>query len=289
MNNAKQENRNPLRLAMERFFKNKMAMTGLILIVIFTVAALLAPVLTPHDRDSYNMTRRYAAPSGQNLMGADAMGRDVLTRLLYAGRISLMVGALSSAISAVIGIVLGAIAGFYGKWVDMAIMRIADVFSSLPFYMLAITIMALFEPSVRGTIIVMGFLWWTGAARLLRSQILSLKEMEFMEATTAQGISDFKKITQHLMPNAFGPMIVTITLNIANAILTESALSYLGLGVRVPIPSWGNMLSDAQNMFVLQNYWWMWVPPGLCILITVMSINFVGEGLRDAMDPKLDR
>jgi peptide/nickel transport system permease protein len=288
-NSAKEENRNPLRLAADRFFKNKMAVIGLAVILLFTATALLAPILTPHDRDSYNMAQRYAPPSARNLLGTDPMGRDVFTRLLYAGRISLTVGVLSSAISAFIGVVTGALAGFYGKWADMIIMRVADVFSSLPFYMIAITVMALFEPSVRGTIAVMGFLWWTGTARLLRSQILSLREREFMEATTALGISDIKKITQHLLPNAFGPIIVSVTLNIANAILTESALSYLGLGIRIPIPSWGNMLSDAQNMFVLQNYWWIWISPGLCILFTVMSINFIGEGLRDALDPNLDR
>jgi peptide/nickel transport system permease protein len=284
-----EENRSPLQLMMGRFIKNKMAVAGLAVIAVLAAMALLAPVLTPHDRDAYNMAERYQPPSGAHLLGADAMGRDVFTRLLYAGRLSLMVGVLSTAISAGIGIVLGSLAGFYGKWADMAIMRVADIFSSLPFYMIAITVMALFEPSVNGTIVVMGLLWWTGTARLLRSQILSLREREFMEATTALGISDAKKIVQHLLPNAFGPIIVSVTLNVANAILTESALSYLGLGIRIPIPSWGNMLSDAQNMFVLQNYWWMWIPPGLCILLTVMSFNFVGEGLRDAADPKLDR
>lgn len=286
---AGEEIRSPFRLAVGRFVRNKMAMAGLIIIIIFALMSIFAPFLSPHDRDSYDMAMRYQPPSSENLLGTDDMGRDIFTRLLYAGRISLMVGVLSTLISATIGIFMGALAGFYGKWVDMLIMRLADVFSSMPFYMLAITVMALFEPSVKATIIIMGVLWWTGPARLLRSQILSLREQEFMEATTALGISDVKKIVQHLLPNAFGPIVVSVTLNIANAILTESALSYLGLGIRIPIPSWGNMLSTAQNMYVLSNYWWIWIPPGLCILVAVMSFNFIGEGLRDALDPKLDR
>ena len=281
--------RTPFRLAVERYTRNKMAMVGLVIILLLALASIFAPLLTPYDRDAYDMLNRYAAPSAEHLLGCDEMGRDILTRTLYAGRVSLEVGVLSTLIAASIGIVLGSLAGFYGKWVDMLIMRLADVFSSLPFYMIAITVMAVFEPSVQGTILVMGVLWWTGCARLIRGQILSLREQEFMEAATALGISDIKKIVQHLVPNAFGPVIVSITLTVANAILTESALSYLGLGIRVPIPSWGNMLSAAQNMHVLSSYWWVWIPPGLSILIAVMSFNFIGEGLRDAMDPKLDR
>ena len=283
-----EENRSPFRLAIQRFLKNRMAMTGLVVVLIFTFAAIFAPLLSPYDRDEINVRDRYQPPSEKHLFGADDIGRDVFTRFMHAGRISLLVGVMSTLITTIIGMIIGALAGFYGGIIDMLLMRIADIVSSLPFYVIAITVMTMFNPGVEGTIMVMGILWWTSTARLLRSQILSLREREFMEATTALGIADIRKILEHLFPNAIGPIIVAATLNIAYAILTESALSYLGLGIRVPVPSWGNMLSNAQNMYVLQNYWWMWVPPGLAIFFVVMSFNFIGDGLRDALDPKLD-
>lgn len=279
----------PGKLVIRRLLRNKFAVIALVIIVILTLAAIFAPVLTPYGRDSIAMMDKYLPPSSEHLLGTDDIGRDIFTRLLYAGRISLSVGIGATLISTVIGIIVGALAGYYGGKSDMVLMRITDMFASMPFYIIAITIMALFGPSIYGTMIVMGCLWWTGTARLLRSSILSLREQEFMEAATALGISDRKKIFQHLLPNAIAPIIVSATLSIANAILTESALSYLGLGVQIPTPSWGNMLTLAQNMYILTNYWWIWIPPGLCIFITVMAFNFLGDGLRDAFDPKQDR
>ncbi len=287
--NVNIENMSPWQLAFRRLFGNKLVIIAVFVIVLFTLLAVFAPVISPHGRDTIDLLNRYQPPSAEHWLGTDDMGRDIFTRLIYAGRVSLSVGVLSTLIATAIGMVVGAVAGFYGGIVDMILMRIADIFSSMPFYIIAITIMALFGPSVAGTILVMGVLWWPGTAILLRGQILSLREQEFMEAATALGISDFKKIVRHLIPNAIAPIMVAATLNVANAILTESALSYLGLGIRIPIPSWGNMLTLAQNMLVLKSYWWIWVCPGFCIFITVMAFNFLGDGLRDAFDPKQDR
>lgn len=280
------EAKSPSQLALSRLLRNKAAVLSLCLIFLLVALSVSAPVITPYLRDTVDVLNRFKAPSAQHLLGTDDVGRDLFTRLIYAGRVSLMVGILSTVISTVIGVVVGALAGFYGGAVDMVLMRITDIFASMPFFIIAITIMSLFGTSIFGTILVMGCLWWTSTARLLRNDILSLREREFMEAATALGIPDRQKIWKQLLPNALPSVIVSATLNIANAILTESALSYLGLGVQVPVPSWGNMLSVAQNMYILANYWWIWVCPGVCIFVTVMSFNFLGDGLRDAFDPK---
>lgn len=279
----------PSKLVFIRLKRNKLAIIGLVVICVLVCLSIFAPFIVPYERDEVNLLEKYKAPSAEHLMGTDDLGRDVFTRLLYAGRISLSVGVVATFITIVIGIIIGSISGYYGGKIDAILMRLTDMFASLPFYIIAITVMALFGPSIYGTMVVMGCLWWTGTARLVRGQILSLREIEFMEAATALGISDMKKMFKFLLPNSIAPVIVSATLTIANAILTESALSYLGLGVQIPTPSWGNMLRLAQNMYILSNYWWIWIPPGLCIFITVMSFNFLGDGLRDAFDPKQGR
>lgn len=277
----------PWRIVWRRLRKNKLAMVGLFIILAMTFAAIFAPFLTPFERDKTNLANTNAPPDSEHLLGTDSLGRDILTRLLYGGRISLTIGFVSTGLRILIGVVLGGLAGFYGKWVDGLIMRIADVFSCLPFLPIALTFVAMLGPSIYNVMLVLALLGWPGIARIVRAEILSLREREFMEAATALGISDFKKITSHLIPNTMASIIVSATIGIASAILTESSLSFLGLGVSPPIPTWGNMLTDANTQYVLKNRWWQWIPPGLTIFAAVISFNLLGDGLRDALDPRL--
>lgn len=275
------------RLVWRRLRRNKLAMAGLIVITLMILAAILAPYLTSYGRDATNLSNTNAAPSKDHLLGTDSLGRDAFTRLLYGARISLTVGFVSTSLRMLIGVVLGGIAGYYGGKLDSAIMRVADIFSCLPFLPIAITFVAVLGASIYNVMIVLAILGWPGIARLVRGEILSLREREFMEAATALGISDFKKITSHLIPNTMASIIVSATIGIAGAILTESALSFLGLGVAPPEPTWGNILYDAQSQYVLKNRWWQWIPPGLAIFLAVISLNLLGDGLRDALDPRL--
>lgn len=277
----------PWRIVGRRLRRNKLAMVGLFVIIIMALGAIFAPFLTDFGRDETNLLKSNAPPDDQYLLGADSLGRDIFTRLLYGGRISLTVGFVSTGLRILIGVILGGIAGYYGKWVDGFIMRTADVFSCLPFLPMALTFVAILGPSIYNVMLVLAVLGWPGIARIVRAEILSLREREFMEAATALGISDFKKITSHLIPNTMASIIVSATTGIAGAILTESTLSFLGLGVSPPTPTWGNMLTDANSQYVLKNRWWQWVPPGLAVFVAVLSLNLLGDGLRDALDPRL--
>ena len=262
-------------------------MIGLILLTLFVLAAILAPVLTNYLRDTIDLMSIESHPSLKHLLGTDELGRDVLTRLLYGGRVSLGVALTATILQLIIGVTLGSISGFYGKWIDNAIMRLVDTFMCFPFFVIAITIAALIGPSAWNVILIIGLLQWTGVARIVRAEILSLKHSEFIEAARAMGFSNFQIIFKHLLPNILSPVIVNATLSVAQGILMEAGLSFLGLGVKQPEPSWGNILSAAQSMRVLQYEWWLWIPAGLLVFLSVLSINFVGDGLRDALDPKM--
>lgn len=279
----------PWKIIFKRLKKNKLAMVSLVILCIFIIMSAFAPLFTPYERDGIDFEAYEESPSTAHILGTDDLGRDIYTRLLYGGRVSLSVGIVAVVIEVALGVLLGGIAGFYGGIVDSIIMRITDVFMSFPFLIIAITVVSILGPSMYNVMLVIGFLGWTGIARIVRGQILSLREQEFMEATEALGLSDFRKITRHLLPNTLASIIVWSTISIASAILTESSLSYLGLGVSPPIPTWGNMLQAAQKQYVIENQWWLWIPPGLAIFITVMSLNILGDGLRDAVDPKLKK
>lgn len=269
-----------------RFRRNKLAMAGLVILVLFVLSAIFAPFLTPYDPNRANLRERNQPPSKEHPFGTDDMGRDILARTLYGGRISLSVGLVSVGISLSIGVVLGAIAGYFGGFVDTLIMRLADIFYSFPFLILAITISAIFGPSIYNTMIILGVLSWPGPARLLRAEFLKLKTTDFVAAATALGARPGRIMFRHILPNAFSPLLVSTTLQVASSILSEAGLSFLGLGVPPPAPSWGNMLNRARPLHVLAGMPWMWVAPGIAIFIVVLSINFVGDGLRDAFDPK---
>lgn len=269
--------------------KNKLALVGFVLLTLFIILSILAPVITPYDRDTIDLGMIETAPSREHLLGTDELGRDVLTRLLYGGRVSLGVGLAATVLQLVIGVTLGAVAGYFGGVADSIIMRLVDIMMCFPFFVIAISMAAIMEPGVVSLVIIIGILQWTNIARIVRVEILSLKQREFIEAGRVLGLNSFEMITRHLLPNLLAPLIVYTTLAIANGILLEAGLSFLGMGVRQPQPSWGNMLTAAQSMRVLQSQWWLWIPPGLMVFLTVLSINFLGDGLRDGLDPKLKR
>ncbi|MFX0550027.1 oligopeptide ABC transporter permease [Hathewaya histolytica] len=271
----------------KRFKKNKLALLGTIILLILLLFSILAPLITTIDISKVDLSNISSPPSKDHFLGTDEMGRDVFSRLIYGGRVSLLVGVVGTLIQMIIGVTLGAIAGYFGGALDFIIMRLVDIFMCFPFFVIAITMAALLGPNLWNVVIIIGLLSWTSIARIVRAEILTIKDMEYMQASKALGLNWAEIIIHHIIPNVMSSILVASTLAIASGILTESALSFLGLGVKLPQPSWGNMLSAAQNMSTLQNEWWQWVPSGLCILLTVLSINFVGDGLRYALDPKI--
>ena len=238
----------------------------------------------------------YSFPSREHWLGTDRNGMDMMTRLMYGGRVSLVIGFIVEIISTVLGVILGGLSGYFGKWVDMLIMRIVDVFYCIPSMPIIIILGAAMDntgvdPQIRMIylMLILGFLGWPGMARLVRGQILSLREQEFMTATEACGISVSRRIFRHLVPNVIPQLIVSCTMGLGGTIITEATLSFLGLGVKFPFASWGNIINDVNNTFVLQNYWFIWIPAGVLLLLTVLAFNLVGDGLRDAFDPKMKR
>ncbi|MEA4811096.1 MAG: oligopeptide ABC transporter permease [Anaerolineaceae bacterium] len=278
----------PGRIAWLKLRKNKLALFGACVLILFILLSLLAPVISPYKIDELDLFNMESKPSAQHLLGTDDLGRDVLSRLLHGGRVSITVGILASISQVLIGTLAGAVAGYYGGIVDSIIMRIVDTIMCFPFFIVAIAMAAFVGPSLRNIIVIIAVIYWTNVTRIVRAEVLSLKKREFIDAAHSFGLSDFEIIATHIIPNVMAPLTVYATLAIANGILTEAALSYLGLGVKPSVPSWGNMLAAAQNLRVLQTEWWLWVPPGLMVLLTVLSINFLGDGLRDALDPKLE-
>lgn len=276
-------------LAQRIFGKNKLALVGFSILMLFIMLAAVAPIIAPYERDAIDLGMIEVAPSREHLLGTDELGRDVLTRLLYGRRVSLGVSLIATVLQLVIGVTLGAIAGYFGGLVDNMIMRLVDIMMCFPFFVIAISMAAIMEPGVVSLVIIIGILQWTNIARIVRVEILSLKQREFIEASRVLGLNSFEIIKKHLLPNVLAPLIVYTTLAIANGILLEAGLSFLGMGVRQPQPSWGNMLTAAQSMRVLKSQWWLWIPPGLLVFLTVLSINFLGDGLRDGLDPKLKR
>lgn len=274
-------------LGWKKFKKNRLAVIGALILVVLLFTSILVPLFINVDMNKVDLSNISSAPSGTHLLGTDDMGRDIFARVIQGGRVSLLVGIVATLIEVLIGVTLGAIAGYLGGIFDFIIMRLVDVIMCFPFFVIAITLAALLGPSLWNVIIIIGMLSWTGIARIVRGEILAIREMEYVEAAKALGLSWREILLKHVIPNVIPPILVATTLSIAGAILTEASLSFLGLGVKLPMPSWGNMLSSAQNMSTLKNEWWQWLPAGLCIFFTVLSINFVGDGLRDVLDPKV--
>jgi peptide/nickel transport system permease protein len=268
----------------QRLRHNRMAMAGAAIVLAMFVLAVAAPVLG-RDPGEIEIARRLQSPSWAYPLGTDDLGRDVLTRILYGARISLLVGFVAVGIATTIGIVLGALAGYYGRWVDTLLMRFVDIMLCFPTFFLILAVIAFLDPSIWNIMIIIGLTGWMGVARLVRAEFLSLRERDFVLAARALGAGDGRIIFRHILPNALSPVLVSATLGIAGAILTESALSFLGIGVQPPTPSWGNMLIAGKQ--TLGTAWWLSVFPGLAILITVLGYNLLGEGIRDALDPRI--
>jgi peptide/nickel transport system permease protein len=268
-----------------RLFRDKLAISGLAIVLAFFALSVFTPYLAPYDPSAIDVDNILDPPSASHIFGTDELGRDVLTRMLYGAGISLKVGFVAVGIAVLIGAFLGAISGYYGGWLDIVIMRFVDIMLCFPSFFLILAVIAFMEPSIFNIMAVIGLTSWMGITRLVRAEFLSLKERDFVLAEKAIGASHPRIIFLHILPNAMAPVLVSATMGIAAAVLTESALSFLGIGVQPPTPSWGNMLTQGQN--VLGIAWWLSFYPGMAILITVLGYNLLGEGIRDAIDPRL--
>jgi peptide/nickel transport system permease protein len=270
-------------LVWRRFRRHKLAITSLVVLLLIALGVALAPVIAPYGFSEQHLDQILEGPSSKHLLGTDQLGRDELTRLLYGGRVSLLVGLGVALVSGVIGTLAGAGAGFYGGRLDNVVMRITDLFLSIPLLVLLIIASRATGGHIQDIVLVLSLVLWMFLARIIRGLFLSLREKEFIEAARGIGASNRRIIFRHMLPNALGVMIVNVTLTVAIAILTESLLSFLGFGIQPPTPSWGNMLEDGRSLMTIAG-WLVWFP-GLAILITVLCVNFLGDGLRDALDP----
>ncbi|GEB77222.1 oligopeptide ABC transporter permease [Sporolactobacillus inulinus] len=272
-----------LHMVMRRFLKHRLACVGVAVFLLILLIALLAPVIAPQDPAKI-FNEFEAPPSAAHWLGTDPVGRDVMSRLIFGAQVSIAVGIGAVAIYVAIGIVLGLVAGYFGGWVDMLIMRLTDVFMSFPYFMVILVLVSIIGPSLFNITLVIGLLGWPAIARLVRGSVLSIKEMDYVKAGVALGYSTPKILFQHILPNALAPILVNATFGVASAIIMEASLSFLGMGVRPPAASWGNMLTQAESITVLSSQPWLWIPPGLMILLAVLSVNFIGDGLRDAIE-----
>ncbi|MEW5949185.1 MAG: oligopeptide ABC transporter permease [Thermodesulfobacteriota bacterium] len=269
----------------QRFRRHRLGLIGAGVVWLLFIVSLAAPVLSPYDPSYIDIKSILEPPGHEHLLGTDQLGRDVLSRIIWGGRISLMVGFVAVGIAMVIGVFLGAMAGYYGGYVDTVIMRFVDIMLCFPTFFLILAVVALLEPSIWNIMVVIGATGWMGMARLIRAEILSIKERDYVLAARALGASHTRIIWRHIIPNAMAPVLVSATLGVAAAILTESALSFLGIGVQPPTPSWGNILTAGKDS--IEVAWWLSFYPGMAILITVLGYNLLGEGIRDAIDPRL--
>jgi len=268
-----------------RFKRHKLAVAGVMFMSIVTICAIFAPWIAPYHPTE--ITDSFAeAPSFQHWLGTDLVGRDMLSRLIYAARVSLSVGIGAVVIAAAIGTVLGLLSGYVGGWVDGLIMRITDIFMSFPYIMFILVVASIVGSGLTNIIIILGVLGWPGIARLVRGNVLAIKQSDYVKASVALGFRTPRILFKHILPNTMAPILVYATSGVAGAILDEAALSFLGLGVQPPDASWGNMLSSAQLISVLTSQPWLWLPPGIMVLLCVLSINYIGDALRDAFDPK---
>jgi len=272
-------------VAWRQLRKNRLALAGGAVVILLGAVAVCAPLLAPYDPAAYDVKQILLAPGPQHWFGTDQLGRDVLSRMLYGARISMAVGFVSVGIAVLLGTLIGTLAGYYGGRVDELLMRFVDLMLNFPRLFLLLTLIALLRPSIWVIMAVIGFTGWMGLARLVRGEILSLREREFVQGARALGAADARIMVKHILPNALVPVLVSATLGVAGAILTESGLSFLGLGVQPPTPSWGNILIDGKANIEIA--WWLSAFPGLAILATVLAYNLLGEGLRDALDPRL--
>lgn len=268
-----------------RFRRNRLSFAGAVVVALLVATAILAPLIAPYDPMAIDVHKVLSPPSFSHPFGTDDLGRDVLSRMIWGSRVSLKVGFVAIGLALIIGISIGALAGFYGGKIDAILMRFVDIMLAFPVFFLILAVIAILEPGIFTIMVVIGLTGWMDVARLIRAEFLTLKERDFVVAANAVGAGNMRLIFRHILPNALSPVFVAATFGIAGAILTESGLSFLGLGVQPPNPSWGNILTSGKDN--IEVAWWLSVFPGLAILITVLSYNLMGEGLRDALDPRL--
>lgn len=270
-----------------RLARNRFAVAGAAVVLLMLAVALLAPVIVHYSPNEINAWAVLEPPSLKHWFGTDDLGRDVFSRIIYGARISLLVGFVAAGIAVLIGTILGVVSGFYGGWIDNILMRVVDIMFCFPTFFLILAVITFLRPSIWYIMIVIGLTGWMGVARLVRAETLSIREMDYILAARCIGCSDRRIIFRHILPNAVSPALVAATLGIAGAILTESALSFLGIGVQPPTPSWGNILTSGKDY--IEFAWWLSLFPGLAILVTVLAYNLLGEGIRDALDPRVKR
>ncbi len=270
-----------------RLKRNQLAIAGGTVVLILFIVSLCAPLLSPYSPSEINAYSVLSPPTWHHWFGTDELGRDVFTRLLYGSRVSLKVGFVAVGIAVSIGTVVGLVSGYYGGVVDSILMRLVDIMLCFPAFFLILAIITFLEPSIWYIMMVIGLTGWMGVARLVRAETLSIREMDYVLAARCIGCSNHRIIFRHIFPNAVSPVLVSATLGVAGAILTESALSFLGIGVQPPTPSWGNILASGKDY--IEFAWWLSLFPGLAILVTVLSYNLLGEGIRDALDPRIKR
>ena len=279
-----QESETYLQTVWRRFKRHKLAIVSCWVVLIILLAALVGPFFSPYQPND-SVGAFSAPPSAQHWLGTDQIGRDQFTRLLYGTRISLLVGVMAAAISTVVGVVLGLVSGFFGGAVDAVIMRITDAFMSFPYILLVLVAAAIFEPGLWSIILILGLVDWPGVARLVRGNVLSLRESNFIKSSQLSGMPKRYILFSDILPNTIAPVLVYATSVVAISILDEAALSFLGMGVRPPAASLGNMLNGAENLTILTSKFWLWIPPGVMVILLVVAINFIGDALRDALDP----
>lgn len=273
------------RRALRRFLRHRAALAGLLMLGAIAFAAIVVPFIYNVDPDITDLAIGFQPPGPDHLLGTDRIGRDLLARLLYAGRVSLSVGVAAALFATLLGLVIGLIAGMFGGWLDALLMRLTDTVLAIPTLIAIAIVVSIVGTGLEIVVLFIGLFSWPEAARVVRSVVLSLREQDFVLAARALGATNGRIIRKHLIFHALAPLTVTGTFTVAIALLTEASLSYLGIGVKPPQPSWGNMLYDAQQLFILRDFPWYWLPPGLAIFVTVLAVNLVGDGLRDALDP----
>lgn len=269
---------------LDKFLSNKLAVSGLIITLVFLIAIIFVPLFTKYDPSFVDMSKRFLPASSEHILGTDSLGRDLFTRLLYGGRISIFVGVISSVGTTLIGVIFGCLSGYFGGKADSTIVYISEIFMAFPSIILVIIAIGFFGRGLSNIIIIFIITGWTGILRIIRSRILSLREEPFVECCRANGISGMSIMFKHMLPNTLGPVIVNITLSVAGYVLSEAGLSFLGLGVPATIPTWGNIINAARSFAVFQNHPVIWIAPGIAISLFVLGINFLGDGLRDVFD-----
>ena len=273
------------RIAWKRLAKNKLALLGLGIVIFFVIVAILAPYITPYPWNEVDLSRALQPPSWKHLLGTDEFGRDIFSRIMYGTRVSLQFAFFAQLISISIGTILGLISGFYGGWVDDLIMRIVEILFAFPFLLFVIAVVSTLGPGIQNLYLAVALIGWAGVSRIIRGQVLSLRERDFVAGAIAIGASTWRILFRHILPNALSPLIIEATLGMGGMIMLEAGLSFLGLGVQAPTPSWGSMVQA--GLAYLRSCWWYPIAPGVVIMIVVFGFNLLGDGLRDALDPRL--